>query len=334
MPSSRSPSAGAGSTGPRAAGGGKCGCGARRGQILHRVWQAHTDIVMALAFSPDERTLASGSPGWQRQAVGRRGWNRCSGRVGRATASTCLAFAPDGRLLASGGRDATVRLWDPQLGTLLEEVPHPGPVFALAWSPDGRLLASGDFAGTIRLWEIGSRAGQPTCVQTLEGHSNWVRGLAFAPDGSRLASASWDGTRQAVGAGRADAVCQTLEGHTGRVQPVAWSPDGGTLASGGWDHTIRLWDGQEGTLRAVLQGHSGMVYGLAFTPDSRSLLSGSDGWHPAAVGGREWAVRARPAGLRGLPLRPRLESGWHTARQCRLRVRGEPLGGGAGGRRA
>ena len=44
----------------------------------------------------------------------------------------------------------------------------------------------------------------------------------------------------------------------------------------GWDATIRLWDGQEGTLRAVLQGHSGIVYGLAFTPDSRRLLSGSD----------------------------------------------------------
>src|SRR6184192_4616665 len=31
------------------------------GQILHLVWQAHTDIVTSLAFSPDERTLASGS---------------------------------------------------------------------------------------------------------------------------------------------------------------------------------------------------------------------------------------------------------------------------------
>src|SRR5438270_101814 len=31
------------------------------GQILHLVWQAHTDIVTSLAFSPDERTLATGS---------------------------------------------------------------------------------------------------------------------------------------------------------------------------------------------------------------------------------------------------------------------------------
>ena len=31
------------------------------GQTLHLLWQAHTDTVSALAFSPDDRRLASGS---------------------------------------------------------------------------------------------------------------------------------------------------------------------------------------------------------------------------------------------------------------------------------
>jgi WD40 repeat protein len=243
------------------------------GQILHRVWQAHPDIVMSLAFRPDERTLATGTLDGSLKL-----WDVERGTLlwssWQTKGITCLAFAPDGRLLASGGRDATVRLWDPQLGTLVEEVPHPGPVFALAWSPDGRWLASGDFVGTIRLWQR-QPSGPARCMQTLSEHSNWVRGLAFAPDGSRLASASWDGTLKLweLETGRC---LETLEEHTERMQALAWSPDGGTLASGGWDTTIRLWDGQEGTLRAVLQGHSGIVYGLAFTPDSRHLLSSSD----------------------------------------------------------
>ncbi len=243
------------------------------GQTLHQVWQAHTDIVTSLAFSPDERTLATGS--WdgalklwdvESRALLWLGW--------QTKGPTCLAFAPDGSLLTTGGLEVTVRLWDAKLGTPLQDVPHPGAVFSLAWSPDGRLLASGDFAGTLRIWQM-QQSGPARCVQTLEGHSNWVCGLAFAPDGSRLASASWDGSVKLweLESGRC---VQTLTGHTERVHHMAWSPDGGTLASGSFDHTIRLWDGQEGSARAVLQGHNAAVYDLTFTPDSRHLLSGSD----------------------------------------------------------
>src|SRR6266702_4098401 len=246
------------------------------GQILHLVWQAHTDIVTSLAFSPDERTLATGS--WDGALKLRDVESRAALWSGWQTkATSCLAFAPGGSLLASGGYEATVRLWDVKLGTALEDVPQPGPVLSLAWSPDGRLLASGDFAGTIRLWEM-RKTGPARCVQTLWGHSNWVRGLAFAPNGSRLASASWDGTVKLweVGETGSGRCLQTLVGHTERVHCVAWSPDGRLLASGGFDHTIRLWDGKAGSARVALQGHSAVVQALAFTPDSRHLLSGSD----------------------------------------------------------
>src|SRR5712691_6312185 len=160
------------------------------GQTLHLAWQAHTEFVTSLAFSPDERTLASGSLDnslklWdvESRALLWSGWH--------AKGTTCLAFAPDGSLLASGGSEATVRLWDPKLGTPLEELPHPGAVLSLAWSPDGRLLASGDFAGTIRLWER-QPTGPVTCVQTLVGHTKQVQTLAWSPDGGTLASGGFD----------------------------------------------------------------------------------------------------------------------------------------------
>ena len=53
----------------------------------------------------------------------------------QASTILCVAFASDGSLLASGGHEGTVRLWDPKLGTPIQEVPHPGPVSALAWIP-------------------------------------------------------------------------------------------------------------------------------------------------------------------------------------------------------
>src|SRR6266481_1666328 len=97
------------------------------GKMLDLAWQAHAAAVQALAFSPDGRTLATGS--WdgalklwdvESRALLWSGW--------QTKATICLAFAPDGGLLASGGHDATVRLWDAKLGTPLQDVPHPGSV--------------------------------------------------------------------------------------------------------------------------------------------------------------------------------------------------------------
>ncbi len=319
------------------------------GKLLHRAWQAHTDTVSALAFSPDGRTLATRS--WD-GAI--KLWDLECGTLlwtsRQSTTINCVAFAPDGQVLASGGNDAPIRLWDAKLGTLLHTLSHgSGPVFALAWGPDGSLLASGGFDRHIRLWER-PRAQPETLVQMLTGHTNWVVGLAFALDGRRLASASWDGSVKLwdVESGRC---LQTLVGHTERVQALAWSPDGGTLASGSFDHTIRLWDGQEGTSRVALQGHSAVVNGLAFTPDSRRLLSGSEdgtlrlwdmesgqclrivqgyavtlydvAWSPdgsqfasAGVGGDHWHPPVGWVdGPSGLDSSRGLESGWHVPGQ-------------------
>src|SRR3989440_680 len=71
------------------------------GQTLHLVWQAHTDMVWTLAFSPDERRLASGSLDnsvklWdvESRALLWSGWH--------TKGIIRLAFALDGGLLASG----------------------------------------------------------------------------------------------------------------------------------------------------------------------------------------------------------------------------------------
>jgi WD40 repeat protein/transcriptional regulator with XRE-family HTH domain len=242
------------------------------GLIVRQVWRAHTDMVWALTFSPDGRTLASGSSSGSVKL-----WDITSGALLWAAwltkNITWLAFSPGGGRLASGGLDAIVRLWDPQRGTPLKELPHPSGVCSLAWSPDEKLLASGCSDGSIWLWE--PEGPEPdTCVRRLSGHTHWVAGLAFAPDGV-LASGSYDGTVKLWDT-TSGSCLQTFSGHSDRVIRVVWSPDGHTLASCSVDHTIRLWDEEEGRSRMVLQGHTAVVSNLAFTPDSRTLLSGSN----------------------------------------------------------
>ncbi|MBV9228420.1 MAG: NACHT domain-containing protein, partial [Chloroflexi bacterium] len=226
------------------------------GQILHLVWQAHTDTTYALAFSPDGSALVSGS--WDDTI---KLWDVASGALLWSSWHTngvqSLAVAPDGVLLATGGNDATVKLWDLQSGTLLQTLSHPSPILSVAWSPDGHILATGGFNGQIQLWEI-QETGSASCVGTLAGHTNRVLGLAFAPDGSTLASASWDSTVK-LWEIASQSLRQTLVGHTDRVNRVVWSPDGRTLASSGRDMTIWLWDSEDGSCQAAMQGHTASV---------------------------------------------------------------------------
>src|SRR5258708_3280562 len=189
------------------------------GRTLHLVSQAHTDTTSTLAFSLDERLLASGS--WDGSLKlwdlehGTLLWERLTSNI------NCLAFAPDGSLLANGGDDALIQIWNVTSETLVQTLADQGgAVHAMDWSPDGKLLASSGFDGRIRVWEIQNKI----CLQTLEAHTNWVTGLPFAPNGTKLASASWDRTVRLwdMASGRR---LPTLTGHTDRGLRVAWSPD-------------------------------------------------------------------------------------------------------------
>ncbi len=239
---------------------------------LHLVWRAHHSVVSAVAFSPDEHRLATGS--WDGVV---KMWDVANGTLlwtsPAVDAIMQLAWSPDGRTLASAGTDGQVRLWNPTSGTLLQILTeHAGPVLQVVWSPNGKLLASAGEDAQIRLWETtgdDSVPLKPTPVKRLDGHNNEVTGMTFSPDGHTIATASEDRTVKLWNV-ESGTINETIPVQS-RLWGLAWTLDGRYLASGELDRAFWVWDVEQHRQRTTFYGTMAPARALAFSPDSNTL---------------------------------------------------------------
>src|SRR5262249_26398867 len=169
----------------------------------------HGGPVLAVAFSPDGKTLAAAA-----------GW-----------------YDPE-----TNAQRTDMKLWDVATRRA-RAVPHGHAhwVHALAFSPDGKTLASASYDRTLKLWE--GATGKER--RTLGGHTDYVYSVAFSPDGRTLASGAGDGTVRLweVVTGRERVRIRAHDGYVaGYVPCVRFTGDGKGLVAGVGDRTVRLWD--------------------------------------------------------------------------------------------
>ncbi|MFE5586400.1 protein kinase [Kitasatospora sp. NPDC056531] len=222
--------------------------------------------VRSVAFSPDGKTLATGSISSLQLWDVATGKNIATGDPVDAF-FVSVAFSPDGKTVALGG--GLLQLWDVATGKNIATLgPADHSVWTVAFSPDGKTLATTMGDHTVWLWDAATRKN----TAILTGHTNRVYGVAFSPDGKTLATGSWDKTARLwdVVTGKSIA---TLTGHTGLVYAVEFSPDGKTLAAASGD-AARLWDVATEKNTAILTGHTYTFYAVAFSPDGKTLATG------------------------------------------------------------
>ncbi len=226
--------------------------------------RAHDNPVQAVAFSPDGKTLASGS-----MDATVRVWDLATGED--KTILRChniyviaVAFSPDGETLAAAG-GAAPAAFDRTIRWSFDEVPK-----------DERYYRE---IGEIKVWDVATWTER----RIFQSDTGRVNSVAFSPDGTVLAAGLREGTIRlwdlATGRERA-----CFRGN-GQVKAVAFSPDGKTLAAvhgaaqaappKDAQDRVQLWDLASGQVRAQFHGLTGTVSSVVFSPDGHTLATAS-----------------------------------------------------------
>jgi WD40 repeat protein/tRNA A-37 threonylcarbamoyl transferase component Bud32 len=237
---------------------------------LHTL-KGHSSWVVALAISPDCKTVFSGSLDNRILA-----WEVETGQIlrtltGHTKAVNCLATSPDGQVLLSGSDDDTIKLWQVASGKLVRTLTeHSRDVRAIAVSPDGQYIASGSEDRTVCLWRFNS--GE--LIRRLPGVAGMVRAVVISPNGELIASGGLDNQVKIWHFNNGN-LLHTSTGHFNSILALAFSPNSQTLVSSSKDKTIKIWNANTGELIRTLAGHSDLISAVAITPDGTMLLSGS-----------------------------------------------------------
>jgi len=252
---------------------------------LHE-FHAHWAIIPTLMFSPNGKTLATGSfdgsvrlwqlsdlPVASPELLGPK--PRLSFPDQGASWGACVAVSPTGDQLASINMGTQLRVWDlKSLDNVADlELRRGKGAFAwsrgLVYSPDGKTLATGLSNGNIALRETTRFQAR----MTLDTNDSYPA-LALASDGKRLATTNytekqmvtlWDlQTRKTI--------WQRASMHGKPWTPV-FSPDDATLVCGTSGGRILILDAQNGSNITEPLVHGGEVNAVALDPEGRLLVS-------------------------------------------------------------
>jgi WD40 repeat protein len=237
---------------------------------------AHLAIVEALAFSPDGKTLASGSfqevSLWDVTAKTLR--TKLTGMADRVVA---LAFSPNGKLLAVGGgvptSEGEIKVFEAATGKLVTDLKnaHSDTVFGLCFSPDSAKLATCGADKFVKVFQIPSGK----FIKGFEGHTHQVLDVGWKADGKLLASAGADNVIKVWDYEKGEQV-RSMAGHAKQVTRLLFVGATGQIATSSGDQTVRLWNVDNGAMVRSLGGGTDFLYAVGVSSDGSIVAAGGE----------------------------------------------------------
>ena len=248
--------------------------------------RGHKDYVSKLAFSPDGKTLITGSKDGTIQA-----WDTATGGhrytvPGHIEGIQDLMFTQNGNTLVTLNQPFNPQghlqqqRWDINTGDQLSTRLLGIKAASLKLAPDGKTLVVHAYGNQCVLWDINADPPRILDQFVLDGYPRYGLNVkfGFSVDSKMLAAGGedslvhvWDLTDSKKTQHRF-----TVNGHKHWIQTLAFSPDGKMLASGGEGRTLCLWRVSDGASLFKSTAHKTWVNAVAFSPDGKILASGGN----------------------------------------------------------
>lgn len=207
---------------------------------------AFVDRVLALAFSPDGKTLAAGG-GEASRSGELTVWNVADGKLIRsfddAHSDTVYGvdFSADGKLLASAAADKFVKVFDLKTGDHVRSYEgHTHHVMDVSWKGDGTALVSAGADNAIKVWN--AETGEQS--RTISTYKKQVTSLSFIGMQDEFISCSGDKRVFRHRAANGGTV-REFKGCPDYVYCSATTADGGIVVAGCEDGVLRVWNGKD-----------------------------------------------------------------------------------------
>ncbi|MCE9567263.1 MAG: WD40 repeat domain-containing protein [Planctomycetes bacterium] len=241
---------------------------------------AHISLVESMAFSPDGKTLVTGS--FRELTM----WDFEKGtpktRIGDFADRVCaISYSTDGKFFATGGgaptEDGEIRVYTAD-GKLVTDIKngHSDTVFGVAFSPDGKLLATCGADKFVKVFELPTEPGKPAkFVKSFEGHTHHVMGVGWTPDGKKLASCGADNFVKVWDYEKGEKI-RDMAGHTKQVTNLFFVGKTPQFLTGSGDNSVRMWNAENGGAVRTFPGAVDFVYSVSSSTDGTVVASGCE----------------------------------------------------------